>query len=98
MSESKSHKTAANRIAKKYGTEYNNRGKGADIVTDRVAIEVETPESVSDASRQLQGHKKRVYIAGTNKEAIEKALEVTKETTIGVMDNQGKIVKRSSRK
>ena len=97
MTESKSHKATSNRLAKKYGTEYNS-GKGADIQTRNIAIEVETPETVGDASRQLRGHKKRVYIAGTNREAVENAIEATKGTTIGVMDNQGNIVKRSTRK
>ena len=97
MAESKSHKTAANRLANKFGTEYNT-GKGADIKTANIAIEVETPETVNDASRQLQGHEKPVYIAGTNKAAVDKALEATKRTTIGVMDNKGNVVKRSTRK
>ena len=97
MTESKSHKAAANRIAKKFKTDYNT-GKGADIKTDNIAIEVETPDTVNDASRQLQGHHKPVYIAGTNREAVEKALQATKGTSIGVMDNQGKVVKRSTRK
>lgn len=97
MVESKSHKTTSNRLATKHKTEYNT-GQGADIQTNKIAIEVETPETVADGLRQLQGHKKPVYIAGTNQEAVDKALEVTKSTTIGVMDNQGKIVKRSTRK
>ena len=96
MSESKSHKTTANRLAKKYGTEYNT-GKGADIKANKVAIEVETAETVADGMRQLLGYKKPVYIAGTNKEAVKNALEVTKGTTVGVMDNQGKIIKESTR-
>ena len=78
MSESRSHKTTANKIAKKLKTEYNS-GKGADIKTNKTVVEVETPNTVSGASRQLQGYKKPVYIAGTNKEAVEKALEATKE-------------------
>lgn len=97
MMESTSHQTTANRIARKYNTQYNP-GKGPDIQTDSVAIEVETPESVSDAVRQLQGHRKPVYIAGTDEAAVDKALDRTKGTTIGVMDNQGNIVKRSTRK
>ncbi len=96
MSESKSHKATANRLARKHRTEYNT-GKGADIKAKRVAIEVETPDTVADGLRQLQGHQKPVYIAGTNQEAVEKALEVTKGTTVGVMDNQGNIIKKSSR-
>ena len=97
MPESRSHRATANRIAKKHKTQYNE-GKGADIQTSRIAAEVEPPESVADAMRQLQGYQKRVYIVGTNQEAVKKALEITEGTTVGVMDNQGNIVKRSTRK
>ena len=97
MSESKSHKTTANRIAKKYNTDYNN-GKGVDIESQRAKIEVEIPDTVKDAPGQLRGHKGPCYIAGTNTEAVQKAIEVTRGTTIGVMDNQGNIVQRSTRK
>ncbi len=97
MPESRSHKATANRIAKKLDAEYNSQ-EGADINTARMAVEVEPPDSVSEAKRQLQGYRKPVYIAGTNQEAVEKALETTKGTTIGVMDNQGAIVKKSTRK
>ena len=97
MPESKSHKTTSNRIARKYRTEYN-KGAGADIQSSQVVVEVEPPESVSDAMRQLLGYRKSVYIAGTNQEAVNKALEVTKGSTVGVMDSQGNIVKRSTRK
>jgi len=97
MPESKSHKDTSNRIAKKNNAEYNSQ-KGVDIVTNSKAIEVETPNTVKDGIKQLQGHKKPSYIAGTNKEAVKIALELTKNTTIGVMDNQGNVIKSSSRK
>jgi len=97
MSESRSHKTTSNRIAQKYDVEYNN-GKGVDIKSNRATVEVETPETVSEGLSQLQGHRGPVYIAGTNQEAVDKALDATEGTTIGVMDNQGNIVKSSSRK
>lgn len=97
MTESKSHKTTANRIAKKFKTDYNS-GEGVDIKSKRANIEVETFETVSDAPSQLRGHRGPSYIAGTNKAAVEKAIEATEGTTIGVMDNQGKIVKKSTRK
>ena len=97
MTESRSHKTTANRIAKKFKTDYNS-GEGVDIKSKRATVEVETLETVSDAPSQLRGHRGPSYIAGTNKAAVEKAIEATKGTTIGVMDNQGKIVKRSTRK
>jgi len=97
MAESRSHKITANRIAKKMNTQYND-GKGIDIKSTNVTIEVETPETVADALGQLRGHRGLVYIAGTNKEAVNKALETAKGTTIGVMDSQGNIVKPSTRK
>lgn len=97
MPESKSHKTTSNRIAKKYNTDYNN-GNGVDVKSPRATIEVETSDTVKDAPGQLRGHKGPCYIAGTNAEAVQKALEVARGTTIGIMDNQGNIVKRSTRK
>lgn len=96
MPESNAHKRLANLLAKKYKTDYN-KGKGADIRTDNIAIEVETPTTVKGGLKQLGGHQKRVYIAGTNEEAVQKALEQTRGTTIGVMDNKGNIRKRSTR-
>ena len=97
MSESRSHKTTANRIAEKYNVKYNN-GKGVDVKATQATVEIETSETVTDALSQLRGHRGRVYIAGTNMDAVEKALEATEGTTVGVIDNQGKIVKRSTRK
>jgi len=60
--------------------------------------EVETPETLGDALGQLRGYRGPAFIAGTNKEAVNKAMETTKGTTVGVMDNQGHIVKPSTRK
>ena len=97
MPESRSHKITARRIANKLHTEYNN-ADGVDIKSKEATVEVETPETVSDAPGQLRGHRGPAYIAGTNKEAVNKALEVSKGTTIGVMDNQGNIIKPSARK
>ena len=96
MSESRSHKTTANRLAVRYGAEYN-AGPGADIKSDGITIEVETPDTVADAGRQLQGHRGPVFVAGTNKEAVDRALERYDDSTIGVMDNRGNIVKPSTR-
>lgn len=97
MPESRSHKATANRLAARFNTEYN-RGKGADVKAKGITIEVETPCIVADAGRQLSGHRGPVYVAGTNKEAVKKALNRYDDSTIGVMDNQGNIVKRSTRK
>ena len=97
MGSGRSHNIAAKRIARKYNTEYNE-GRGPDINTPSVTIEVETPETVKDGIRQLQGFRKPVYIAGSNQQAVEAALAATDGTTIGVMDAQGNIVKKSTRK
>lgn len=97
MAGSRSHDIAARRIAKKLKTKYNP-DEGVDIDTTQIAVEVETLDTVRDGLRQLQGFRKQVYIAGSNKEATNKALEVTKGTTVGVMDSQGNILKRSTRK
>jgi len=97
MTESRSHKTTANRIAKKFHTEYN-AGEGVDIKSTQATVEVESSETVAEAPTQLRGYRGPVYIAGTNNDAVEKALEVTKGTTIGVMDNTGKVIRRSTRK
>ncbi len=97
MPESRSHKITANRIAKKFNTEYNDQ-EGVDINPSQLAVEVETPETVKDGIRQLKGFRKPVYIACTNQEAVQKALELTKNTTVGIMDSQGKIIKKSTRK
>lgn len=97
MSSSRSHDVAANRIGKKLGTEYN-KGQGPDIETPSMVVEVETGRTVKDGLRQLQGFRKTVYIAGSNQEALNAARKATKNTTVGVMDARGNIVKRSSRK
>ena len=96
MAEERSHKTTANRIARKLGTE--TQSEGPDIKTPKMTVEVETPASMPEGLGQLRGYRGSVYIAGTNQEAVQKALDATANTTVGVMDNQGNIVKKSTRK
>ena len=90
------HDQTAIRVARKYGAPYN-RGKGPDIETARIAIEVETAFTVSDGFRQLSGRRKPVYIAGADQHATSLALSKTRGTDVGVMDPRGTILKRSSR-
>jgi len=97
MSESKEHRQVARSLAKKEQTDYNS-GKGPDILNSRRIIEVETINTVLGGLQQLQGYHKPVYIAGTNKAAVDKALEITKNTTVGVMNRKGNIIKPSTRK
>jgi hypothetical protein len=96
MGENRSHKVTANRLAQKFGTVPQE--KGIDIKTQNLAIEVESEGKVKEGIGQLRGYKGQVYIAGVNKQTVEEALEATKDTTIGVMDNQGNIIKGSTRK
>ena len=91
------HDQIATRLAGIHGTEYNTN-KGADVKAQHIAIEVETAESLNkDGFRQLQGHSKPVYVAGVDTKAVNAALERAKGTTVGVMDPDGSIVKRSPR-
>ena len=91
------HDKTAQQIAKNKGASYN-KGPGPDVKTPRQTIEVETPNTIGDAGRQLQGHRGPVYIAVTDNKDIPKAVERYDGTTIGVMNSSGKVVKPSTRK
>lgn len=91
------HDEVATRLAKKFGTKYN-RGKGADVKLDDFAVEVETKRSLKkDGLRQLRGYRSRVYIAMADDKDIQHAREMTKDTTVGVMNTKGEVVKPSTR-
>ena len=91
------HDQTASRLAGKDGVKFN-RGQGPDVVGPRRAIEVETADTARDGLRQLRGFRKPVYIAGADVAATDAALAATRNTTVGVMDPQGNIVKSSTRK
>ena len=91
------HDQTAQRIAEKEGASYN-KGPGPDIKTSRQVTEVETIDTIGDAAHQLQGYKRRVYVAGADDAATQAALEHYKDKTIGVKDSSGKILKPSTRK
>ena len=97
MPESRAHTAVANRLARQHGTTYIRRA-GADVQTRSVAIEVETERTVGDAGRQLQGHRKQVYVAGSSQAATEAALERYRNSSIGVMDPHGRVLKPSTRR
>lgn len=91
------HDEIAQRIARKYHTEYKS-DKGIDIVTRDRVIEVETkPGSISQGIGQVAKSSKARYLA-VNKQNINNALEATDGTGIGVMTQTGRIVKKASRK
>jgi Zn-dependent peptidase ImmA (M78 family)/transcriptional regulator with XRE-family HTH domain len=91
------HDETAKFIAAQKGVSYN-QGPGPDIRTPRQIIEVETADTITDAAQQLRGYRGPVYVVGVDTKATEAALEHYKETTIGVMDASGKILKPSTRK
>lgn len=92
MPEYRSIKITANRIARKLKTEYIP-GPGPDIKTPQYTIAIETENTLSDATRKLSG-----YRGVTNKKSLFAAVKKYSHTTIGLMDNQGDIVKESTRK
>ncbi len=96
MAKSK-HDQVAEKLAKKFGTEYKKH-KGIDIVTKDRVIEVETTKSgIYQGINQVKRSAKARYIA-VNDRNIQNALKSTEGTGIGVMDENGKIVKRARRK
>jgi hypothetical protein len=90
------HDQVAKQIAKKEKTQYN-KGPGADIKGNKRAIEIETPNTIGDAARQLRGYKKPVYVIPTDSKVIPNAVKRYKKTTIGIMTPKGKIIKPSTR-
>ena len=75
----KAHTAAANRIARRYGGEYNP-GEGPDIQTDELTVEVETSATLAEGMAKLQGVPGPVYVAVTNREGIPDALRICGET------------------
>lgn len=94
-----SHDKIAEKLAKKFGTEYKS-DKGIDVVDkarNRV-IEVETKkESLYQGINQVKRSSMARYLA-IPKTLSKKTIEITENTGIGVMSETGKILKRASRK
>lgn len=95
LSNSKSHTTTINRIARRYSGRINPI-EGPDIRTHDMIIEVETQATLHHGVRSLKAFEGPVYLAVTNMEALPDALRVTHGTPIGVMDPKGDILKVSS--
>ncbi len=88
------HDKIANEIAEKKGTVYHTE-KGADIRTPGQVIEVEVDaEKFKEGVRQLRGYQRAGYLAVPNR-LVREAIEYTKGTGVGVMNEHGKIRKRS---
>ena len=91
------HDEIANKLAKKFKTEYKP-DKGIDLVTEDKVIEVETKKSsLFQGIGQVVKSQKARYLA-VNKVNIKNALETTKGTGVGVMNETGRIIKKASRK
>lgn len=91
------HDEIANKLAKKFKTEYKS-DKGIDLVTPNKVIEVETKKaSLSQGIGQVVKSQKARYLA-VNKINVNNALEATKGTGVGIMSETGKIIKKASRK
>ncbi len=99
----KAHSATVNRLTLRYGVTAGNGGNNGssetdaeavfDLVTDTIAITVETTATVQDAVRRLGEHPGPVYIAMTNREGVDEALALVDGTPIGIMDPKGEIVK-----
>jgi hypothetical protein len=90
------HDDIAKKIARKYKTEYNP-DKGVDVRPPGKAIEVETDmDTISHGIQQLRGYKDPRYLAVPKKIAPE-VQERVKNTKIGVMDQNGNILRRAKR-
>ena len=92
----KAHDITAKRIAKKLNTFYN-AGVGPDIHKYPTVIEVVMANEVEKVLQKLNGYQRPAFLAGATQLAVERAKQATKYTGIGVMDQFGKIVKRSTR-
>ena len=83
-------------LAEKHGAKYR-RGKGPDIRTDKITINVETLRTLRTACGRLRGFRGPVYIACANDTDIETARSIIAGKTIGLMNSQGRILKKSIR-
>lgn len=91
------HDEISKKLAIKFNTEYKS-DKGIDLVLPKRVIEVETKKTgIYQGISQVQRSNKARYLA-VNKINIKNALEATKNTGIGVMNESGRILKRASRK
>ncbi len=90
------HDEVANKLAKKFGTEYKSQ-RGIDIVLPNKVIEVETKKAgIQQGIQQVARSSKARYLA-VNKLNIKNALNATQGKGIGVMSETGRIIKKAGR-
>lgn len=91
MAKSK-HDQIAERFAEQENVEYN-RGKGPDVKGKDRTLEIAVSSSdVQSSVKQVRRYRKPYIV--TTPELVEKALDVTKGTGVGVMKLNGQIVKK----
>lgn len=90
------HDDIANKLARKFHTEYKS-DKGVDLVTPTRVIEVETKSGGIRQGIQQVAHSSKARYLAVNKINEAHALEQTKGTGIGVLSNTGRIIKRAGR-
>ena len=91
------HDQIAEKLAKKFNTPYKYK-KGIDIVTPTRLIEVESQKgTLRQGINQVVRSSKARYLAVPYRE-INNAIDATKGTGIGVINEYGKIMKKASRK
>jgi hypothetical protein len=90
------HDQIANKLAKKFGTDYKS-DKGIDLVLPNRVIEVETKKAgIEQGIKQVEKSDRARYLA-VNKINVDNALSATQGTGIGVMNQTGRIVKKAGR-
>lgn len=91
------HDEIANKLAKKFNTEYKS-DKGIDLVLSNRVIEIETKKAgIVQGIKQVEKSQKARYLA-VNKINVNNAIQATEGTGIGIMSETGKIIKKASRK
>ena len=91
----KAETATASRIAKRYAGVVN-RFASPDIRTAEMFVEVETEATLRSGLEKLKQYSGRAYLAVTNQEALPTALRLVTNTSSGVMDSKGNIVKEAT--
>ena len=86
----------AKALAEKHGGRYH-RGRGPDLRTDKITINVETSPTLRTACGRLRGFRGPVYIACANDADLENAKLILTGKTVGLMNNKGRVLKKSTR-
>jgi len=91
------HDKIVDRIAKKYKDKHHR--VGVDVRPPKKAIEVAvSPPDLDQSIKQLNRSRKKQKYLVVAKELRENALKKVRGTGIGLMDGNGKIIKRSRKR